>query len=229
MNGANEAAESAELTLTLPKLINRQNKYQAGILLFSYAAAIYLASNHFPIFPPQLLPMTLIDHQVPFLPNTIWLYVSEWLFFTMVYVYCRDMENLNKYVYSFAALQTVSVMIFVLWPTTYPRDQFPLPEDMNALTYYAFLFIRNADTPGNCAPSLHVSSVFLSAFIYLNEQREKFLPFLVWAVLIALSTLTTKQHYLFDLVTGFMLAIIVFWFFHRYLGYREPQLDQAKR
>jgi membrane-associated phospholipid phosphatase len=197
--------------------------------MFFFATVIYLLSNHFPITPPRLLPMGPIDRWVPLLPNSVWIYISEWLFFFVTYVTARDLKNVNMYIYSFISLQIVSGIIFVMWPTTYPRDAFPLPDDLNALTYYAFSGLRNIDTPGNCCPSLHVSSVLLASFIYLDEQRKKFPFFFLWAIAIALSTLTTKQHYVVDLITGFLLAIICYWVFHRYSGYRPTRAFLAER
>jgi membrane-associated phospholipid phosphatase len=114
----------------------------------------------------------------------------------------------------------VSVLIFFIWPTVYPREQFPLPQDLNALTYYVFNYLRHADAPTNCCPSLHVSSVYLTSFLYLDEQRGKFPFFFGWGTLIALSTLTTKQHYLIDVVAGLMMAIVVWWIFYRVMSYR---------
>lgn len=209
-----------ESEASLPLFVTRQNKYRVGLLLWFYAALIYLTSNHFPILEPQLLPMSRLDRAIPFLPNTVWIYLSEYLFFITIYLSARDMVNLNKYVYSFIALQTTSVLIFVLWPTTFPRELFPLPEDLNAPTYFIFSALRQLDTPVNCCPSLHVSSVFLSSFIFLDEQQKKFPLFFFWGAAIALSTLTTKQHYFVDVLSGLFMAILFYWIFHKLVSYR---------
>jgi len=103
------------------------------------------------------------------------------------------------------------------------------PEDLDALTYYAFGNLRIADSPANCAPSLHVSGVYMSSFIFLDEQREKFPFFFTWATCIALSTLTTKQHYFIDIATGFLMAVIMYWIFHRLVNYRAAGGLQLSR
>ena len=170
--------------------------------------------------------MWAADRAVPFIPETVWIYISEYLFFVAVYVSCRDMVNANKYLYSFLALQVVSVGIFVAWPTTFPRELFPLPEDLDRFTYFAFHTLRQSDTPANCCPSLHVSSVFLSTYIFLDDQRRKFPFFFIWGLLIAASTLSTKQHYLVDIIAGFLMSVLFYWVFHRLIPYRALQ---AKR
>lgn len=206
--------------VSLPLWITKETKLICGFIAFSFAALIYMAANHFPVFPPQQLQMTWFDRIIPFVPSTVWIYVSEYLYFAVVFLLCRDMKNLNKYLYSFLALQVVSVAIFYLWPTTYPRDLFPLiPDAMDPLTYQIFSRLRVVDAPTNCCPSLHVSSVFLSAFIYLDEQENKFPIIFSWGTAIALSTLTTKQHYLIDVVSGLAMAVAFYVVFHRWVPY----------
>lgn len=208
----------------LPIWLTPRNKYPAVAMMWLFAAVSYLLANHYPIFEPKLLPMFWVDRVVPFIPQTIWIYLSEYFFFATIFVFFKDMVNANKYIYSFVALQCVSVAIFFLWPTTYPRELFPLiPAEMDRWTYYAFSYLRSTDSPTNCAPSLHVSSVYLSSFIYLDDQREKFFLFFLWGTAIAVSTLTTKQHYLVDVISGFLMAVLFYKTFHRYVPFRQAK------
>lgn len=208
---------------SLPIFMTKENKSVMGVWLAFANLFLYLFSNHFHFFTPQLLPLSTWDNQIPFVPHTVWIYMSEYVFFIVVYITCKDLMNLNKYFYSFLFLQIISVIIFLAWPTTYPRDLFPLTQDLDSLTYFAFSNLRITDTPANCCPSLHVSSVYLSVFIFLDDQRKKFPFFFLWGTAIALSTLTTKQHYIIDVVTGFMMAVSVYWIFHRYISYRTAE------
>lgn len=206
--------------ISLPLWITKETKIVCGLIVYGFATLIYMAANHYPIFPPQLLQMTWFDNVIPFVPSTVWIYISEYVYFAAVFLFCRDMKNLNKYLYSFLALQIVSVAIFYFWPTTYPRDLFPLaPDAMDSMTYQVFSHLRVIDAPTNCCPSLHVSSVFLSAFIYLDEQENKFPFFFSWGTAIALSTLTTKQHYIIDVVSGLAMAVTFYFIFHRWIPY----------
>jgi membrane-associated phospholipid phosphatase len=216
----------AEHGWTLPLFITRRNKYVMGVLLAIVATILYLTTNHIHLLEPRLLPMTWIDRATPFIPVTVWIYVSEYLLFAAVYTMSRDLVNLNRYAYSFLALQTFSVFIFTAWPTTFPRHLFPLPQDLDPLTNYLFSSLRETDTPASCCPSLHVSSVYLSSFMFLSEQRKKFPFFFLWATAIGITTLTTKQHYLVDVITGFLMAVIIYWIFRNLVTYRELQ---AKR
>lgn len=209
--------------LSLPLFLTRANKNSMGISLAIFAVALYLPSNHLHFFTPKMLPYSYFDQIVPFWPHSVWMYLSEYAFFIAVYVTCKNLINLNKFFYSFIVLQSLSVLIFLVWPTTYPRELFPLPESLDSLTYFVFHALRETDTPANCCPSLHVSSVFLSAFvIYDDHERKKWFPFfLMWGIAIAFSTLTTKQHYWIDLFTGILMAMAIFWIFHRTMNYHS--------
>lgn len=219
---------ATELTLrsrqwTLPLFTTEANKYLVGSILYGIAIITYLASNHFHFFTPMQLPMSKIDEWVPFIPHTVWIYSSEYYLFALVYIFTKDSVNLGRYIYSFFFLQLTSVIIFWVWPTTFPRGDFPLPENLDFLTTWLFSTLRTLDTPANCAPSLHVSCCYLSAFNFLNEQREKFPFFFGWATAVAVATLTTKQHYIIDVITGFGMAVLFYWIFTRFFNYSFPR------
>ena len=210
-------------TIVLPLIISKENKAVMGVILTTLATFLYLTSNHFHIAPPQLLPMSMIDNAVPFIPETIWIYLSEYFLFFTTYAAMKDIRLSNRYVYSFLSLQTVSVLIFWVFPTAFPRDLFPLPEGLDAATAYVFKSLRTTDSPANCLPSLHVSSVYLSALMFLKERRSKFPYMFLWATMIGVSTLTTKQHYLIDVITGLLMAVTFHWIFDTLVTYRGSE------
>lgn len=193
--------------------------------MFSLCWVMYHLTNHHPMFEPRTLPMTALDQAIPFIPWTVLIYVSEYIFFTTIYITCKNSENLNKYIYSFLAIQAFSCLIFFFWPTTFPRDQFPIPADTHNFIRNVWFYLRQADSPLNCFPSLHVSSVYLSVLIFRDEQKEKFPFFFAWGTLIALSTLPTKQHYIVDVVAGGCLAVLFYYVFHRAISYRRVEFS----
>lgn len=210
---------------TLPLIINNKNKYWVGMVGFMIAAQMYLLPNHYHLSTPRELPMTQWDQMIPFIPQFVWIYITEYPFFIAIYLLMQDRINLNRYFWSFMGMQLIAVIIFWVWPTTFPRHLFPLPEPpaLDRMTFSIFSALRALDTPANCAPSLHVSSVYLSSFVFLKEQREKFPIFFGWATLIALSTLPTKQHYIIDVILGLLLAWFAHYVFYRFFSYGERQ------
>ena len=218
-----------ESWISLPMWVSLRTKYILGAVAFAFAALIYSLANHYPIFPIQELPMTWVDQMIPFIPTTVWIYISEYIYFGAIYISSQNVKNLNRYLYAFLALQLISVFIFFIWPTTFPRSLYPLNlGEMDYLTYELFSYLRTVDAPTNCCPSLHVSSVYLSSFVFLEDQEKKFPYFFCWGTAIALSTLTTKQHYIIDVVTGLLMAVVFYQVFHRWVAY-HPVGSQPNR
>lgn len=203
------------MRMVLPILVVRENKLTAGVLLFAATAILYLTPNHYHIFKPRLLPLTRVDAVVPFIPQTVWLYVSEYLYLAVIYWSYKNLQNLNRFIYAFLSLQAGCVIVFWLWPTAISRGAFPIPASLDPVTRLILTVLRRADSPTNCFPSFHVGSVYLSCLLISSEERPKFYFFLVWSTAISLSTLTLKQHYFVDVVSGFCLAVILFLVFRR--------------
>ncbi|NDG85851.1 MAG: phosphatase PAP2 family protein [Proteobacteria bacterium] len=201
--------------MKLPLFVTRNNKYFAGAVMYAIGYVCYYFTNHNPMFAPRELPFTWIDAHVPFLPYSVLVYISEYFYFAFVYILLSDRDNINKYLYSFLTLQLFSCTIFMIYPTIYPRELFPVPAGTPDWLAAIWTWLRQQDAATNCLPSLHVSSVYLSAFAFLSENKRKhFKVFFVWSTLIALSTLTTKQHYLMDIITGLLFALFFYNWFH---------------
>ena len=211
----------------LPLFFNARTRIPAGFLLFAIGFFLYYSTNHYPVYAPSLLPITRLDQAIPFLPWTVLVYVSEYVFFVVIYLTSKDYANLNKFFYSFLFTQSLSCLIFYFFPTVYPRDNFPIPADLPVGLRGIWSALRSQDAPTNCFPSLHVSTVFLSVFIYRDEQREKYPFFFAWGTLIALSTLPTKQHYVADVVSGFLFAMVSYVLFHRWIQYEPVEAFEA--
>lgn len=196
-----------------------------GRYLFSWAVVFFFAysiPNRLHLFTPEYLKFTYIDLVVPIVPWTVLIYISEYIFFYVAYLMIRDEQNYNRYLWSIGFVEAISVIFFIFFPTTYPRADFPIPAGTPEIFALPFRVLRIVDDPSNSFPSLHVSACFVTAFIFLKEARWKFLFFVIWATLISISTLTTKQHYFLDVVAGFALAMVAAYIFIIKAHYRAP-------
>ncbi len=216
-------AQVSKVWFSLPFVAGTERKGLTGILFFILMWAMYASSNHQKFFEAHQLPMTWIDTVVPFIPQTFWIYISEFILFAVVYSKIQDVLSLNRYLWSFFFLQATSVMIFWVWPTTFPRGNFPLTEEVDFITRGAFSFFRTLDDPSNCAPSLHVSSCYLSALYFWGKDNKWFIGISAWATAVAISTLTTKQHYLVDIIAAIPLTLMIYWVFYRRVEYRSRE------
>lgn len=170
-----------------------------------YFLLAYFLTNRFHLYEPRYLPLYDFENQIPFLPWTSWIYITDYFYlFTVVYVFRN--RNLDNTFLGFGIFITIHALIFLFLPTAYPRSEWTL-EPINILNS-AMYFVRSVDSPANCFPSAHVGACFLGAFAVKKLDAKYFPFFLTWAILISLSTLTTKQHYSVDIIGGLLVGII---------------------
>ncbi len=89
------------------------------------------------------------------------------------------------------------------------RFSFAKPEVSNVILGMPFSFLKTFDSPFNQSPSLHIAFAFIfwSVFKDLSKWR---IFFMTWLILLGISTLTTYQHHVIDILTGAILAHITF-------------------
>ena len=88
----------------------------------------------------------------------------------------------------------------------YPRPiLFPPYPDLS----YAFMaWVQHVDPPGNVFPSLHVAHTTMLSLLLLRDRPRLGRLALLMATMLALSTLTTKQHFIADVLGGYALAAL---------------------
>jgi membrane-associated phospholipid phosphatase len=79
----------------------------------------------------------------------------------------------------------------------------------------------------NCFPSLHVAQCFLAAFAVHRVHRGVGMVAVLWAFLVGVSTVYTKQHYVLDVVGGIVLASVACAIFLR--GYAREAIPESER
>jgi fatty acid desaturase/membrane-associated phospholipid phosphatase len=145
-----------------------------------------------------------LDGAVPFLPWTWLVYVSFYLLLPLAAWWAPP----GEYVKTLAAVLTANVVCwfgFVLFPAHYPRPSLEGVEPQWLQQALASMWAD--DLPGNTFPSIHVATSMLVA-LRLKQVRGGF-GWVLWAVAIAVSTLTVKQHFVVDVVAGLLLALAV--------------------
>jgi membrane-associated phospholipid phosphatase len=176
----------------------------AAVATVLVCAAMYYVPQHWPLREAAFLPLTALDRAVPFWPLSGLVYFSVFPFLLVSFLALRDRERAARFLYASLLAQTVGMLCFLLWPTAFPRDRFPVPADAAALGLALVRFCRSLDAPVNCLPSLHVSAITLC--VAALRGTRWFRPALVAGMLLAASTLTFKQHYVIDVLAGFALG-----------------------
>lgn len=143
------------------------------------------------------------EQLIPFLPWTFTIYMSAFIQALLVIRYMPGplLRNVGS-VLSCALI--LGMLLFILIPIRFPRE---LYNSNNKLIEFYY----KLDSSGNCFPSLHVVATTVFAFCYslVSKSIIRRILMWLWTVLIIISVLTTKQHYLIDVFGGLALAMAV--------------------
>lgn len=203
--------------ITLPVLPSAGWKYAAGAFVALCATPLYMLPNRMAGSDAVTLPLTAVDNLVPFWPWTGWIYAAVYLFLLVTFVGMKDLGVASRFLYACLFAQLVAAVVFVAYPTVYPRELFPLPHGALGSDAALVAFWRQLDAPANCFPSLHVSTVVLCLAVYGSEPLRRFrYVAAAAALLLVASTLTFKQHYAVDLVGGAALGLVSYAVFFRW-------------
>ncbi len=192
------------------------------IVWTSILYVFYVITNRHQFFTPSFLPLSSIDQQMPF-----WTWTVVPYFMLIWFMYLPALIDDQRLFWRAMVALTIGVVInytvFVLWPTVIERP--PVPTGTAFYDdWYRWLLI--VDTPANCFPSGHVTSPVVGCWAFGRAFPKHrwwlwliFLPF-------TLTILTTKQHYVWDLLGGLATAGIGIWVTRR-LGVHQREAPRC--
>jgi membrane-associated phospholipid phosphatase len=160
-----------------------------------------------PSQPALVMPLTAIDHFVPFQPAALYAYLTLWFYVGIAPGLQRNFKELVVYGLWAGALCMAGLTCFYLWPTSVPALAF----DVSGFPGFAML--QGVDAAGNACPSMHVAIALFSAIWLDHILRETGSPWYLralngaWFAAIAWSTLATKQHVAIDVIAGAVLGL----------------------
>jgi membrane-associated phospholipid phosphatase len=162
---------------------------------------------------PAHVPALAADAMVPLEPAWGLAYGAFYLFLILLPVFViRDEAHIRRTFSAYLSVWVTSYIVFLLYPTIASR---PGQVPGHGFGAWGLRALYAADPPYNCFPSLHVAHSFVSAFACSRINRTVGAAAGFCAVLVALSTLFTKQHYILDVVAGIALAYAAYLVFLR--------------
>ncbi|MBI1859732.1 MAG: phosphatase PAP2 family protein [Deltaproteobacteria bacterium] len=200
-------------------------KLRILVVYFLIYGVFYILPNFRPMSQPDMMPMFPIDQGIPFLPWTFLIYTSDYFLLLLVILLHPTIETFRSFMRQSILVLVICGTFFLLCPTTYPRPDYPPVS--NPLIALVMWVVRSADTPNNCFPSMHVALTGIATLSLRTIQPRLFPVFALWSTLIFLSTLTTKQHYLVDVVGG--INVIAFVAIFHWLVLRHLDAIWAER
>ncbi len=160
-----------------------------------------------PASPVTVMPLTRMDRLVGFHAGALPLYLSLWLYVSLVPALLVDRRELVAYVLAAGALSLAGLTLFYLWPTTAPKAGIDWSQ------HPSLAFLQSVDASGNACPSLHVAfAVFTAVWLerLLQQMGAGRLGHMLnglWVLGILYSTVAIRQHVVLDVLAGAGLGL----------------------
>lgn len=170
------------------------------------------------------VPELILDRALPVEPAWSLVYGSLFLAALLPVFVVHQQELVRRTINAFLAIWLFSYVCFLAYPTVGPRPEGYVGEGFAA---WGLRFIYSADHRYNCFPSLHVAQCFLAALACHRVHRGVGGVACVWAFLVGVSTLYTKQHYVLDAVAGAVIGYVAYAVFLRSYPYEAvPEVER---
>ncbi len=191
-------------------LRDRLTKTLLFLSITLYYLAGYFFINEWTSHRHRVFHLALpFEKNIPLLPALIFAYVMIYIFLAVPYLVIEDLDYFKKIVKSFFICVTLHFAIFLIFPVGYNLR--PVVNPDQGWAYALVDFYYWLDLPYNSFPSMHISNAFLVAF-FMRHHR----PYWGWimlplAFLVAISVVLVKQHYIVDVVAGYLVGWSIFW------------------
>ena len=144
-----------------------------------------------------------IDDWIPYRPHWVWVY--SFLYYPVILyinLVLQTPAEFTRVAFSFMMLLAFQVVCFLGFPVTTPEHWRAINHRRNWSERF-LAFVQRFDARSNSFPSMHTSVAMLAAF-HLHPHVGPW----AWSfpVLIGLSCLFTKQHYVVDVPAGAALG-----------------------
>jgi len=215
----------AYLLATLPGILTFVISRSLLATSFVGLLPFYLVIGEMTRGTPANVPEIALDRAMQLRPEWMLVYGSLYAFawFMPLFV-VRDWRLGRRALQAYLAAMVVAYAAFLIYPTVAPRPG-AVPGD--GFAAWSLRVMYDIDPPHGCFPSLHVAYAFLAALVCWRLHRGLGAVSAIWAALIAISTVYTKQHYVADAVAGAMLGYAAYWMFVR--GYPRDAASHADR
>ena len=223
------ATTRQSLTLTwnaVAELFTRPQPVTISMVALALIIPFYLVIGGV-LVPGQTVhvPAIWLDQALPVERAWSVIYLSLFLAALLPVFVVHQQELVRRTVNAFLATWLAAYVFFMAYPTISPRPAgMVMGDDFSA---WLLQSIYSSDIRYNCLPSLHVAQCFLAALVCDRIHRGVGVAAGLWAVLVGVSTIYTKQHYLLDVISGALLAYLAYCVFLR--GYPREATPELER
>jgi len=167
------------------------------------------------------------EKEIPLIPPFIWVYhtLIPIIALTSIFI-IKKLKLFYKCFFAYLIATLILSIFYVIFPSHYPRpviDVHSISTFILDLTYYI-------DGANSTFPSSHVTFSFVMLLYamrcdLLNNTYGKFM-YCLWFMLICMSTIFLKQHYILDVVAGIFAGYLCVKITDKFYPYFEKCVDE---
>ena len=170
---------------------------------------VYFFVNRLQVEPQRRLDLAIpLDRRIPFVPQLALVYFSTYIFVIQPFIILSEARQFYWMLASFGSITAIASLIHAAVPSKIERNEIL---DADGLSGKMINLFQKTCKPYGNFPSMHVAlsvPVVGANFIAVGPVMGSVT--LIWAILIALSTLYTKQHYILDVLAGLVGGLLIY-------------------
>lgn len=191
----------------------------AGMIVWGAWAGSYYSVGHM-IDPARVATLPeVVERHIPLIPSVSLAYVGVFPLSLVPVFRLANARELRLYLAGYLAILAASAVVWSLVPLATNRPDLAFQPGFFGV--FVLDLIYSADPPTNCMPSTHCAMALFAAVTLWRTERRLGIWAILTAIAIGASTLLIKQHYLVDILAGYLLGGVAAWLVARRLRSAE--------
>jgi membrane-associated phospholipid phosphatase len=185
--------------------------------------AVYARVNAATVGHSVATPLLPFESQIPLIPAAAPLYASLYAQLGLPVFFVRTGRAFVRLQAASALACGFAFFVFAFFPMTYPRP----PLDAHDGAGRLLVAVWKMDPAACTFPSLHVTCAWIIASALGGRSRVWRAVWAINAVLISISTLLVKQHFIVDVAAGTALGLVAWRTAAKLAAWCERRLSEA--
>lgn len=152
---------------------------------------------------------SFLDKKIPLIPFFILPYLLYFIYIISSIVFFFQTEHYVKFLQMIIVSSFINYFVWILFPNGSRRQEVKNKDFFSRL----LIFIRKLDNDSNACPSMHISLTMITSFFYIMIFPSLSYLFIIITILITVSVLFTKQHYIVDVLGGIISSYLAYLIF----------------
>ncbi|RLC31809.1 MAG: hypothetical protein DRH32_03710 [Deltaproteobacteria bacterium] len=150
------------------------------------------------------------EKDIPFIPEMVVGYSLVFVLVAILFLVIDNMPDFYDICVRFLGMTLICFFIFLVFPVRMNfRPEVSMGDDWitQVVSFYFWL-----DRPYNLFPSMHLGAAFFAAFYCMKRGKVLGWITMAMAITVGVSVVLLKQHYIMDVIAGFLVAWFCFYF-----------------